>query len=234
MTARSANRKPDSERVAGDQYFTPDAVAEALVALLPVSGEGWPYTRGTVCLEPHVGGGAFARALGRRHTYVVGLDIAEGSAFHDCSGAGYLGDFLTDTPWSPDEAPVWIVGNPPYRNAEAHIRRALAVTGRHVAFLLRLAILETAGRAALWRDHPPRKVWVLQERPSFTGGGTDSAAYAFVWWDQEYRGEPALGWVSWRNPATTDTTPGAEKVAQDDITPEDLERAGQARLFGAT
>lgn len=29
-----------------------------------------------------------------------------------------------------------------------------------------------------------------------------------------------------------DTAPGAEKVAAQDVTPEDLERAGQARLFG--
>lgn len=197
MTARSANRRPDAERVTGDAYYTPDAVAEALVDLLPVSAAGWPDTLGTVCLEPHLGGGSFARALGRRHTYVLGLDINDGAAFSECH-AGYLGDFLTDAPWEPSMVPEWIVGNPPYRDAEAHIRRALAVTGRHVAFLLRLAILESAQRAPLWAAHPPRRVWVLAERPSFTGGGTDSAAYAWIWWDRQHVGEPTLGWVSWR------------------------------------
>lgn len=190
MTARSANRKPDAERVEGDRYYTPDAVADALVGLLDV--------RGAMCMEPHVGGGAFARAL-RKHgaRRVHGFDVdPNATGREDCESSNTL-DFLACPYLHP--SPDWIVGNPPYRDAEAHIRHALAVTGRHVAFLLRLAILESAQRAPLWAAHPPRRVWVLSERPSFSvDGKTDSAAYAWVWWDRQYRGEPTLGWVSWR------------------------------------
>ena len=43
-----------------------------------------------------------------------------------------------------------------------------------------------------------RKVWVLAERPSFTGGSTDSAAYGWFWWDLEHQGPTELGVLSWR------------------------------------
>jgi hypothetical protein len=91
----------------------------------------------------------------------------------------------------------WIVGNPPYNQAEAHIRRALGLSGQ-VAFLLRLAMLESRARVDLWRKHPARKVWVLAERPSFTNGKTDSAAYGWFWWDQTWEGPTELEVVSWR------------------------------------
>jgi hypothetical protein len=41
----------------------------------------------------------------------------------------------------------------------------------------------------------------LAERPSFTGGGTDSAAYGWFWFDREWKqpAEVIPGW-SWRQP----------------------------------
>lgn len=166
-----------------DRYYTPDALASALVALLPIAP-------GARVLEPHAGGGAFVRALEARGARVVPADLDE------AAGWGPSRCFLRDLP--AIERPGWIVGNPPYRDAEAHIRRALDVTGQHVAFLLRLAILESAKRRPLWEDHPPRRVWVLSSRPSFTGGGTDSAAYGWFWWDRRWREEATLGWIDWR------------------------------------
>jgi len=179
-----------------DTYYTPDALAEALVGLLPL--EPW---RGY--LEPHVGGGAFARALRRRmpEAFVYGIDIDPAAAgLRDCSKAMGGLDFLA-ADWRHGH-PDWIIGNPPYRDAEAHVRAALGAARVGVAFLLRLAMLETHERAPLWRDYPPRKVWVLQERPSFTGSGTDSCAYGWFWWDREHRGPTEMGWVSWRAPRT--------------------------------
>ena len=58
-----------------------------------------------------------------------------------------------------------------------------------MAFLLRLAFLESAKRIPFWNEHPCRKVFVLSSRPSFTGDGRhDSAAYGFFWWDKSYTG----------------------------------------------
>jgi len=172
-----------------DAYYTPDDLAEALVASLPVRML-------STALEPSCGGGAFVRALRLRGVAVLGLDIdPEADGLADANMA-QVGDFLT---YQHDIAcPEWIIGNPPFSDAEAHVRHAIDITGRHVAFLLRLAFLESRKRVPFWKEHPPRKVWVLSERPSFTGGSTDSCAYGWFWFDNEHRGPTELDWISWK------------------------------------
>lgn len=211
----STNRGADYRKNAA--YYTPDDLAESLVGLLPISD-------GDSVLEPSVGGGAFARALSLRTLYVAGIDIdPDAEGFNDCSCS--VGDFLDFNSVVP--SPTWIIGNPPFGRPEVgedgkptgrlngkgklimeecaslHVKHALSLTGRHVAFLLRLAFLETPGRAEWLADSPLRRVTVLGQRPSFTGGKTDSCAYGFFWWDKEWSGDrresPALGFLPrWR------------------------------------
>ena len=45
---------------------------------------------------------------------------------------------------------------------------------------------------------PCKKVFVLSERPSFTGGATDSSAYGFFWWDVMNNGPTELEVISWK------------------------------------
>ena len=189
MTKRSANMRPADERTPLDAYYTDPAVAMACVAVLPALIDG-------VLVEPSVGGGAFARAMRARWPgrQIVGVDVVEtppGAV--DCDACQRC-----DWPsWGPFTPVAAIVGNPPYSHAEAHIRHALAVVrpGGTVAFLLRLAMLEGQKRAAFWREFPPVAVHVLSKRPSFTGGGTDSAAYAVFQWRRGFCGTPTLGWI---------------------------------------
>ena len=183
----STNR--GAERAVYDAYYTSDEDAERLISELPIDSE--------TVLEPSVGGGAFARALRKLDCHVVGVDIdPDASGFSDCD-MHICAAFLLCP--AARERPYWVVGNPPYDKAEVHIWHALDVTGRHVAFLLRLAMLESQTREALWRGHPPRQVFVLRRRPRFGGKhvhtGTDSAAYGFFWWDSQYEGPPLLGWI---------------------------------------
>ena len=173
---------PEAERRTDDAYYTPDALAEALVGLLPIVGAG--------CWEPHAGGGAFVRALEQRSgRSVVATDI---------HGWGAPLDFLAVC--NPPPGTSWVVGNPPFRGHEQHIDKALSLVP-NVAFLLRLAVMESAARVPMWKRWPLRRVHILAERPSFTGGGTDSAAYGFFWWERGYTGpaEVVPGW-SWRAP----------------------------------
>jgi hypothetical protein len=189
----SSAYRPDGARDELDRYYTPPELAAFLVGLLPIEA-------GVRVLEPSVGGGAFLRAVQDRvpSADLVAIDVDPGAAGLALARQSFVGDFLTDD--RPTHGIDWTIGNPPYRDAEAHIRRALDVS-RDVAFLLRLAMLESAGRVPLWRDFPARKVWVLAERPSFTGGKTDSAAYGWFWWDQTYTGPTELEVVSWRGHA---------------------------------
>ena len=175
-----------------DAYYTPDALASALVGVLPIA----PVAR---VLEPHAGGGAFVRALvGRGVGRVLAADVDPcAPIFLDpprtgvtlCPGCDFLGFAWNDIDW--------IVGNPPFRGLEAHVEHALTLAP-NVAFLLRLAVMESKGRVPLWQTWPLRHVWVLAERPSFTDGGTDSAAYGFFWF-QRGSTTPTItpGW-SWK------------------------------------
>ena len=186
------------ERVALDAYYTPDDVAARCVAALPLDAVDlcarW-------ALEPSVGGGAFVRALRTRSpgAHIVGVDIDPAAAGLALCRAGVVGDFATiAADYVEREPSPWLVlGNPPYRDAEAHIRHALGLVlpGGYVAFLLRLAMLESAKRRPLWAEHPPISVHVLSARPSFTGGDTDSAPYGWFVWRRGYTGAPTLGWL---------------------------------------
>ena len=175
-----------SDRIPGESYFTPDDVAARCVSTLDLDGH---HLR--VC-EPSVGGGAFVRAI-KRHTaairlHVTGYDLNPfAMGFDDCHKA-QSGDFTSMTNGGPFD---WVIGNPPYSHAEAHVRHALTLAPR-CAFLLRLAFLESTKRVPFWRDNQPARVYVLAQRPSFTGGGADSAAYGWFVWDADRKGPPML------------------------------------------
>lgn len=164
-----------------DAYYTPDDCASACVAKLG-------NLRGRSAWEPHAGGGAFVRALiaSGAQTHYSDVDPAApvytDAAIQPCASGFEARDALHGWPWEMRPPPAWIVGNPPFNDAEAHVRMALDVAQYGVAFLLRLAFLEGAKRRPFWTEHPAAEVHVLVNRPSFTGGATDSAAYGwFVW-----------------------------------------------------
>lgn len=183
---------PKGPRRPQDRYFTPPRLAREVVAALCAEGG---LGKGSVAWEPHCGDGAFVYAMRERGVVVVASDISPG----DVEGAGTL-DFLSvGAPMTKREArPTWVIGNPPFQGALRHIVQALEHTGRHVVFLLRLGFMASKRRMAFWEAHPPRRVWVLSQRPSFTGGSTDSADYMVVWWDLEWAEPTTLAWLDWK------------------------------------
>lgn len=190
----STNR--GAERVALDAYYTPDAVARACVATIAAD------VRLRKCWEPHAGGGAFVRALHAADADVIASDIhlLDEEGRHRWPEAEWSAgvDFLhTSETFRPGPRPHWIVGNPPFNEAEAHVRKALDTATIGVAFLLRLAFLESTKRLPFWRENPPAEVYVFARRPSFTGGATDSAAYGWFVWRKGWDREPVLRWLEW-------------------------------------
>lgn len=169
-----------------DAYYTPPELAERLAATLFLKAGDW-------VLEPHAGGGAFVQAARSAGAQVHAVDIDPAAAGLALADEQTVGDFLC---WEPRRPYRWIIGNPPFSAAEAHVRRALALAPRSgVAFLLRLAFLESVQREALWRAHPPAEVMVLCRRPSFTGGGTDATAYGWFIWRTNACASPRLSWL---------------------------------------
>ena len=85
-----------------------------------------------------------------------------------------------------------VIMNPPYKQAMEFVQRARKLMGRRtVAALLRLSFLESQKRRAFWQENPA-DVYVLSRRPSFTAGGTDSAAYAWFVWSREPGGRLSI------------------------------------------
>jgi len=192
-TGRKKADGSKTEKAAFDFYATPDRLAYAIVDDLVQQRVLFP---GALVLEPSVGGGAFVRAIHRHpqldRVTIHGIDIrpdAEGLRLCDEAGTG---DFLEWDPVVPvgcgaDGVPRHgydlVLGNPPFTDAELHLRHALeAVPTMYVCFLLRTGFLAAKSRRELFDEWPISTERKISPRPSFTGGGSDGATYgAYLW-----------------------------------------------------
>ena len=166
----SAGRKKQDSL---DRYDTPPDVTRAFL-------HSWPHMVPMRVWEPAAGKGMMSAALIEHFGpfYVISTDVEPRD---DAVGRH---DFLKDDALVPKSNLDLIITNPPFNQAQAFADRALKLSneGGYVALLLRLAFLESVTRAEWLHANMPEDVYVLSKRPSFTGKGTDSTAYAwFVW-----------------------------------------------------
>lgn len=184
--AAQAGQHAYEERGA-DVYETPACAVEALLRV-----ENIP--RDTVW-EPACGPGAIVKVLQAR-----GYTVAASDKF-DYGWNHAVEDFLIgDLAWHGP-----IVTNPPYQLAADFVRKAISISP-YVAMLLRLAFLESAGRADIF-DHPSfARVHVFSERlpmmhRSGYHGKKSSSAIAFCWmvWCSDHRGPTTIDRISWKN-----------------------------------
>lgn len=183
-------------RQPGDQYMTPEWVAESLLHIVPMYGRIW---------EPACGEGAIARTIRVKCHGMVQVSSTDiDSRF---SGDGHSWDFLDPAVQAsyllPNLGPFSIVTNPPYgkqgRLAEQFVRIAVEITqinrGR-VAMLLPLAWDAAKGRHDLFEDFPGHVTKItLTERirwtnlPQSKSGPSENHAW-FVW-DHSRKGRDA-------------------------------------------
>lgn len=175
-TNRSAVRNDN------DFYPTPAWCVDRLVEAVDLPGGRW--------LEPAAGRGAIVAAVNARRadvrwSVVEAFPQPEDRAVYGRLGVGVADiahtDFLATEPDPAAEPFQVIITNPPFNQAMEFVTQAMTYRPRAIAMLLRLNFLGTEGRAAFMRTHAP-DVYVLPNRPSFSGKGTDSIEYAwFVW-----------------------------------------------------
>lgn len=157
-----------------DFFPTPRSVVERIIARLDLPAGGhW--------LEPSAGDGAIIRAAQPRAAAIwTAVELREECRARLTATVGHviIGDFLSITLGRSFDVAIL---NPPFVQALRFVDRCLAIAGTVIA-LLRLNWLETQEREPFLRRHTP-DVYVLPDRPSFTGdGATDATAYAwFVW-----------------------------------------------------
>lgn len=78
-----------------------------------------------------------------------------------------------------------VFGNPPFTLATEFIGESLKLSDV-VVMLLRLDFLGTQGRQPFMQANTP-SIYVIPDRPSFDGGGTDSNDYAWFVWEKGSR-----------------------------------------------
>lgn len=80
----------------------------------------------------------------------------------------------------------FIISNPPYSIAQEIIEHCFKIKSFNtkIIMLLRLAFLESKKRYTFWQNHPVSELYILSQRPSFTGSGTDATAYAWFVWNE--------------------------------------------------
>lgn len=196
--------KRAEDRTPLDAYMTPlelaEAICERLYRAAAPPGE---------IVEPSAGRGAFVRAARARwpdaHLTAVEIDFARRAELLEAGAhqvlvedwAGLARSFANA---QPEDGPTrLIVGNPPFRQAQAHVEAGLEWLrdGDRIAFLLRINFLGADKRVSFWRR--PGLEWMapIAPRPSFGLNkhgkpGSDGTEYGLFCWRKGYRGTPRL------------------------------------------
>ena len=178
-----------------DDYQTPfkltQAICQRMGTLIPAPSQ---------ILEPSAGLGHFVAASKEQwpQAKVKAVEVRA-----ECeAGLKAKADEVYIGPWEDLElnqppAPDLIIGNPPYEFAQPHLKLALARVkpGGHVAFLLRMAFLNSQERVrALWdTDLGFRYLLPLAQRPSFTEDGkSEHSEYAVYIFQTGYKGNAEI------------------------------------------
>ena len=164
-----------------DFYATPHWVVHRLLERLTLPGGTW--------LEPGAGEGNIIRAVHRPDVRWTALELRAECRPQLETLEPRPEVVITDKfvkKLADDQKPLCgrrfdvALGNPPFSLALEFVQESLELADT-VVMLLRLNFLGSSKRAEFMRGHTP-DVYVLPNRPSFTGKGTDSIEYAwFVW-----------------------------------------------------
>jgi len=178
-THRGAERRP------ADFYATPHWTVRRLLEALPLPGGVW--------FEPCAGEGDIIKAVNAKREDVrwCAHELREEctNVLHETDYVAQvrIGDILTRPVADLPQASVCIT-NPPFSIAQPILEHLLKGDFEHLIFLQR--VNWCAGpRAALFREIQP-SLYVLPDRPSFTGGSTDSIEYG--WWVFDAEGKLSI------------------------------------------
>lgn len=180
-TNRGGKRSP------ADFYSTPPYCVLRILED-PYAQEQLPAGR---WLEPGAGDGAIIKAtkLVRSDIEWTALELREECKPPLVEAVGSTGTVLIEDYLTPPADSALIanfavsMGNPPYRLAQEFIIRSLEVS-LTVCLLLRVNFLASAKRNSFMRKMMP-DCYILPNRPSFSGQGTDSPEYAWFIWSGE-------------------------------------------------
>lgn len=186
-----ARNYAQNEREAHDYYATEPLAVELLLEKEKFS----PYVWECACGEGHI-----SEVL-KKHGYKVRSS--------DLVDRGYEGteiiDFLSvSKEKAKREISRDIITNPPYKYAAEFVKQALDISmyGTKVAMFLKIQFLEGKARRELFREYPPKIVYVSSSRLRCAMNGdfekyAKSTAVCYAWfvWEKGYTGKPVIDWI---------------------------------------
>jgi len=173
-----------SERIVADFYATPRNVINNFL-------NHHKLQNGNI-LEPSAGNGNFIKAIREREreNFITAVELRseEEQNLKQISNEVAIIDFLK---WKPERSYRTIIGNPPYSLDIEFIEHCFEIADEdtEIIMLLRTAFLESKKRYNFWQKHPINGLYVLSQRPSFTGHGTDATSYSFFVWNNSGKQE---------------------------------------------
>jgi hypothetical protein len=192
--------KGRTKRTDNDFYPTPQPLVDAICQRLfhVVDPASFQFI-----VEPSAGSGNFIQAIRRfwPNYPVYAIDIRM-EAGPDCMAKGATQFTVGDWPniafnWKP-QAKGFVVGNPPFSQAEAHIKAVMdfMLPGTTLAFLLKLNFLGGKEREhVLWRLGQLKHLIPIVGRPSFKKtelASTDNNEYGLFIWEVGFTGLPTV------------------------------------------
>ena len=111
-------------------------------------------------------------------------------------------DFLNfEGKWDGD-----IITNPPFKYANEFVIKALEVVkeGAKVAMFLKIQFLEGSKRMKIFKENPPKIVYVASKRygcsetGEFDENGNTGSAICYCWyiWEKGFKGDPIIKWIN--------------------------------------
>lgn len=179
-------------RLKADAYWTEPWVTEALLKVWRPAGAVWEMACGT---------GQMVQALRHKGYTVVASDLHDWGSPHfhlhnflaDSFGVGSLGEDLAL------EGARTLMTNPPFDQAEAFIRKGLAIIkGRdgQLALLLRVDFDSATRRQCFFKREPTYALKVILTRRPRWVVETGSPRFNYAWyiWDARHRGPPTIAY----------------------------------------
>lgn len=186
-----ASNHSDYEREPDDYYATDPIAAELLLDVEPDLSNIWECA----CGEGHL-----AKVFDKYGKLGKASDLVD-------RGYGTQEDFINNIfvnfnphfQWGGD-----IVTNPPYKFAKEFVLQALKVIpdGRKVCMFLKLTFLEGKDRKEMFKEYPPKTVYVSSSRikcalgGDFDSIGSSASAYAWFVWEKGYKGDTVIKWIN--------------------------------------
>ena len=142
-------------------------------------------------IEPTAGDGAIIRSInqyGRGFEKIQWTSVEIQERFKqqlaEVSEEVWIGDFIE---YSSSRKVEVCITNPPYKLAEAIVKHA-QTQAKVVVMLLRINFLASEVRRD-WMDQDTPDIYVIPNRPSFRGKGSDATEYAWFVWDEKSCGK---------------------------------------------